>query len=220
MIPWIQVYSNLPMHPKTDRLVDELGLSSSAVSPNIVAVGILVSLWTWAIQNAYDGDLSRCSPRLIADACRWKKKPEALIMGLRAAGWLDEDMKLHDWEEYAVLLMDTQDNQKEKTRERVRKYREKKKAEIVSLECQYCGAPATGYDHIIPLSRGGTDDEENLVPCCPFCNSAKQDRPLDIFLNRHRERVRDDLVTKNQKLKKYVFLDKSCNRYVTVTGND
>lgn len=126
MIPWIQVYSNLPMHPKTDRLVDELGLSSSAVSPNILAVGILVSLWTWAIQNAYDGDLSKCSPRLIADACRWRKKPEALIKGLLAAGWLDEDMKLHDWEEYAVLLMDTQDSQKEKTRERVRRYREKK----------------------------------------------------------------------------------------------
>ena len=126
MIPWIQVYSNLPMHPKTDRLVDELGLSSSAVSPNIVAVGILVSLWTWAIQNAYDGDLSWCSPRIIADACRCNKTPVALIMGLGAAGWLDEDMKLHDWEEYAVLLMDAEDNKKEKTRERVRKYRERK----------------------------------------------------------------------------------------------
>ena len=56
------------MHPKTDRLVDELGLASSAVSPNIVAVGILVSLWTWAIQNAYDGDLSKCSLRLLLPA--------------------------------------------------------------------------------------------------------------------------------------------------------
>lgn len=128
MIPWIQVYSNLPMHPKTDRLVDELGLTSSSVSPNILAVGILVSLWTWAIQNAYDGDLSKCSARLIAEACRWRKKPEALIKGLRASGWLDEDMKLHDWEEYAVLLMDAEDNKKEKTKERVRKYREKKAA--------------------------------------------------------------------------------------------
>ena len=47
-------------------------------------------------------------------------------MGLRAAGWLDEDMKLHDWEEYAVLLMDTEDKKREQTKERVRKYREKK----------------------------------------------------------------------------------------------
>ena len=35
-------------------------------------------------------------------------------------------MKLHDWEEYAVLLMDKQDSQKEKTRKRVQQYREKK----------------------------------------------------------------------------------------------
>lgn len=126
MIPWIQVYSNLPMHPKTARLADELGLASSSVYPNILAVGMLVSLWTWAIQNAYNGDLSQCSPRLIADACRWKKNPEVLIKGLRTAGWVDEDMKLHDWEEYAVLLMNAEDTKKAKTRERVKRYREKK----------------------------------------------------------------------------------------------
>lgn len=126
MIPWIQVYSNLPMHPKTAKLADELGLASAAVSPNVLAVGLLVSLWTWAVQNAYDGDLSRCSPRLIAEACRWKKKPETLVNGLVAAGWLDEDGKLHDWEEYAVLLMDAEDSKRERTKERVRKYREKK----------------------------------------------------------------------------------------------
>ncbi len=126
MIPWIQVYSNLPMHPKTAKLADELGLASGAVSPNVLAVGLLVSLWTWAVQNAYDGDLSRCSPRLIAEACRWKKKPETLVNGLVAAGWLDEDGKLHDWEEYAVLLMDAEDSKRERTKERVRKYREKK----------------------------------------------------------------------------------------------
>ncbi len=128
MIPWIQIYSNLPTHPKTARLADELGLTSAAVSPNVLAVGILVSLWTWAIQNAYNGDLSKCSPRLIADACRWRKRPEALIKGLLAAGFLDEDMKLHDWEEYSVLLMESEDNKREKTKERVRKYREKKNA--------------------------------------------------------------------------------------------
>ena len=126
MIPWIQVYSNLPMHPKTAKLADELGLASAAVSPDVLAVGLLVSLWTWAVQNAYDGDLSRCSSRLIAEACRWKKKPETLVNGLVAAGWLDEDGKLHDWEEYAVLLMDAEDSKRERTKERVRKYREKK----------------------------------------------------------------------------------------------
>ena len=128
MIPWIQVYSNLPQHRKTSRLAEELKLSSAAVDPNMVAVGILIGLWTWAIQNAYDGDLSECSARTIANACQWKKKPETLVAALQKTGWLDADMRLHDWEEYAVLLIDQEESRKQKTRERVSRYRNKKSA--------------------------------------------------------------------------------------------
>jgi hypothetical protein len=126
MIPWIQVYSNLPQHPKTTRLADELGLTSAAINPNGLAVGLVVSLWTWAVQNAYSGDLSGCSARAIAEACQWKKKPEALVTALKKAGFLDDDMKLHDWEEYACLLVDQEENRRAKTRERVKRYRDKK----------------------------------------------------------------------------------------------
>ena len=129
MIPWIQVYSNLPQHPKTTKLADELGLTSAALDPNVLAVGLVVSLWTWAIQNAHNGDLSGCSPRAIAGACQWKKKPEALVKAMQAAGFLDEDMKLHDWEEYACLLMEQEENRRAKTRDRVKRYRDKKTAD-------------------------------------------------------------------------------------------
>ena len=132
MIPWIQVYSNLPQHPKTARLADELGLTSGAVNPNVLAVGLLVSLWTWAIQNAYNGDLSSCSDRSIAEACLWKKKPETLVKALMKVGFLDADKRLHNWDEYACLLMEQEENRRAKTRERVRRYRDKKKE---------CGAP-------------------------------------------------------------------------------
>lgn len=128
MIPWIQVYSNLPQHPKTSRLADELGLTSAAFNPNTLAVGLLVCLWTWAIQNACDGNLASCSPRAIADACQWKKKPDILVKALIKTGWLDSDMRLHDWEEYASLLMEKEENRKAKTRERVKRCRERKAA--------------------------------------------------------------------------------------------
>ena len=128
MIPWIQVYSNLPQHPKTSRLADELGLSSAALNPNVLAVGLLVSLWTWAIQNAYNGDLSGCSARSIAEACLWKKKPETLVKALISTGFLDQDMRLHDWDEYACLLMEQEENRRAKTRDRVKRYRDKKAA--------------------------------------------------------------------------------------------
>lgn len=128
MIPWIQVYSNLPRHPKTSRLADELGLTVKAVNPNAVAAGILVCLWTWAIQNAYDGDLSRCGARAIADACMWRGKPDVLISALRSSGYLDEDGRLHDWEEYALLLIDSEEKKREQSKERMRKMRERNRS--------------------------------------------------------------------------------------------
>lgn len=143
MIPWIQVYSNLPQHKKTSRLAEELKISSSVVDPNMVAVGILIGLWTWAIQNAYDGDLSECSARTIANACQWKKKPETLVTALKKTGWLDADMRLHDWEEYAVLLIDQEENRKAKTRDRVNRYRSKKAASCNVTQCATCNVTDT-----------------------------------------------------------------------------
>lgn len=132
MIPWIQVYSNLIKHPKTTNLADALGLSCKDASPNAVAAGMLVSLWLWAAQNATGGDLSGCSDRAIAEAAEYKKKPSVFVDALIKTKWLNPDRTIHDWEEYAALLNDTVERQKENTRERVRKHRERKKAVTVT----------------------------------------------------------------------------------------
>ena len=46
--------------------------------------------------------------------------------------------------------------------------------------CQMCilctGAPATTWEHRIPLSRGGTHARSNIIPACGRCNSSKRDR--------------------------------------------
>lgn len=39
--------------------------------------------------------------------------------------------------------------------------------------CYYCRKPAQVVDHLIPLSRGGTNEVENLVAACHECNSKK-----------------------------------------------
>ena len=127
MIPWIQIYSNLLRHPKTTNLADELGLTSSHASPNAVAAGMLVSLWLWAAQNATDGDLSKCSDRAIAEAAEYKKKPTTLVVALIKTRWLDEDRHLHNWEEYATLLQEIGERNKENTKKRVKRYRERQK---------------------------------------------------------------------------------------------
>lgn len=44
--------------------------------------------------------------------------------------------------------------------------------------CQYCGKRSKNLtvDHVIPRRRGGATTWENLVSCCPRCNSRKGDR--------------------------------------------
>ena len=41
--------------------------------------------------------------------------------------------------------------------------------------CQYCGAPAENVDHVLPRSRGGGHEWENVVAACRRCNSRKKD---------------------------------------------
>ena len=126
----------------------------------MIAAGMLVSLWLWAAQNATDGDLSECTDRAIAEAAEFKRKPSLFVEALIYAKLLDEDRKLHNWDEYATLLIDCEDRQREKTRQRVANHRARKKAmneTPCNGECNGdgnvtdtpCNAPTIQY-HTIP----------------------------------------------------------------------
>jgi 5-methylcytosine-specific restriction endonuclease McrA len=56
------------------------------------------------------------------------------------------------------------------------------------FKCFYCKIALTKQtrtlDHKIPLSRGGSNEPENLVPCCRTCNSRKHDLTAEEFLAR------------------------------------
>lgn len=164
MIPWIQVYSNLVRHPKVTKLADKLELTSKEVGSNVIATGMLVSLWLWAAQNATDGDLSDCSDRAIAEAAEFKRKPAFFVEALIHAKLLDEDRKLHDWDEYATLLIDCENQQREKTRKRVEKHRAKKKA-LQGGDCNVtvtpCNAP-TIPNHTIQ-NNTVTEESKNMI---------------------------------------------------------
>lgn len=45
--------------------------------------------------------------------------------------------------------------------------------------CYYCGFEANEVDHIIPVSYGGTDDEDNLIACCDICNKIANNKVFD-----------------------------------------
>ena len=47
--------------------------------------------------------------------------------------------------------------------------------------CAACGTTANlGVDHIVPPSRGGTDDRSNLMVLCGSCNTIKGDRRMSL----------------------------------------
>lgn len=49
--------------------------------------------------------------------------------------------------------------------------------------CVYCAVPfltfrAASWDHVVPVSRGGSFGVGNLVPCCQSCNSSKNNKTV------------------------------------------
>lgn len=56
----------------------------------------------------------------------------------------------------------------------------RKKAVMIQhgYHCWYCGKAATDVDHIVPKSKGGTDEAKNLVACCRSCNASKGQNSL------------------------------------------
>lgn len=47
--------------------------------------------------------------------------------------------------------------------------------------CQYCGIRGVKLecDHVVPVSRGGSSDETNLVTACFACNRSKHSKTLE-----------------------------------------
>lgn len=60
--------------------------------------------------------------------------------------------------------------------------------EAADWTCHYCQEQHDNMcaDHVIPLSRGGTNDPDNLVCACVPCNSSKADRLLSEWKGRYR----------------------------------
>lgn len=60
--------------------------------------------------------------------------------------------------------------------------------------CQYCSGVADSIDHVMPRSRGGQHEWENVVAACRPCNLRKRDRTPDeanMRLARQPRRPRD-----------------------------
>lgn len=124
---WIESHQTLREHPKVYVLVDALGVSKAQV------LGHLHLLWWWCVDYAPDGVISQ-NDVAIARAAEWSGDPKQYVTALVTAGFVDrrgDVLVMHDWGEYRLhydLLRERQERQREQTRERVRLFREKKRA--------------------------------------------------------------------------------------------
>jgi len=59
---------------------------------------------------------------------------------------------------------------------------ERRVRQAAQHRCGYCLSPQhlvmarLEIEHIVPLAKGGTDDEANLLLACPICNGHKSDK--------------------------------------------
>lgn len=95
---WIELHDTARDHPKMRKLARELGIS------RVQALGHMVSLWTWALRMAPDGDLSSFDDEDIeVDGAEWTDESVSFVEAARKVKLLD-GKNIHDWEDYAGSL--------------------------------------------------------------------------------------------------------------------
>ena len=112
---WIQVHQQLKDHRKLLTAADELGIEP----PHML--GLLVSFWLWALDNAPSGSLDGIGNRMMARAAQWSGDPDAFVDALTVAGLLKstpDGLEIHDWYEYTGKLLDRRESEKNRSRRR------------------------------------------------------------------------------------------------------
>ena len=52
-----------------------------------------------------------------------------------------------------------------------------------NFTCQYCGEQGYVADHVVPYSKGGKGDPDNLIASCNSCNMKKGNKSLEEFID-------------------------------------
>lgn len=117
---WMRVDAALPRHPKVRVLAQSLSCRRAE------AIGILVSLWAYAIEYHEDGDLSAAVWPAVAEEVglpktRGKRLREVLV----EAGFMTSDGQLNSWEEYQGTLLNRREWDRHRKAEQRRRAKEK-----------------------------------------------------------------------------------------------
>lgn len=91
-----------------------------------------------------------------------------------------------EWKRQDEILKEKESSHKTFAQEQRNRITKKVRFAVLQRDnftCQYCGAHGPGVvlevDHIIPISKGGTSDMDNLITACFDCNRGKGDAMID-----------------------------------------
>lgn len=91
------------------------------------AIGLMISLWSWSLDNTPNGALENLSYKTLARSAGYSGDADSFVECLINVGFIDKKkggaLYLHDWEEYAGDLLES----RRKNAERQKKFREKSK---------------------------------------------------------------------------------------------
>lgn len=149
-------------------------------------VGHLARLWTWAVERNDDGNLEHLTDRMIADAAGWRGGASRFVAAVTSAGFLDPDRRLHDWDDYAGVLVDRRERDRERKRlergdptagARGRAVIEANRAERLS------SGPSNGHsadspprnvpDRTVPERRVGADTDGQVSASAPSLSGVR-----------------------------------------------
>lgn len=138
---WIQVHQTLKDHRKIYAAADALDVEPAH------ALGLIVSFWLWALDNAPSGSLDGISNRMIARAAQWTGSADEFVEALKNADLLDETadggLELHDWQEYTGSLIEKRESEKIRSRNRRAAAKEKAAGVAETTSGQTTDAPQT-----------------------------------------------------------------------------
>lgn len=115
---WIELHQSVWTHRKTLALADALDIEDT------YAAAHMARFWSWAMDNARNGDITVMSRTIIAKAAGWSGDPSKFVEAVTCAGFLDRDdqgLRIHNWADYTGRLMEA----RIKNKERQRRYRER-----------------------------------------------------------------------------------------------
>lgn len=191
-MPWFEAHDTMGKHPKTLKLAEVLKIKRRE------AVGLLHDLFAWGLYAAQtDGELAGMTEYQVGLAldCETKKAAQKVVSGLLESGYLERDERgiyyIHDWYDYAGRYCEERD----RNREKMKAYRQKKKAEknatksdscngnvtvTQPLQTPDCNPDVTGQhipniNHTIPTSLHKQEEDSNIQP--RTCARASSDRP-------------------------------------------